>query len=277
MTGTGEGKRSGRAMHDAGQRVQSLALHDVMSGPPRHRAVTAWGPASALLALVAMALVIIALQVLVFWLATKLLGVEEFNAQIVGTGLEAPLMLISTMLTQVPLIAMVWLAANRGGLRAETLQFAQPPLGWGASILAGLGLAAVLAGLLAVMHLLVPGYSVLQDTRSFVSGLQSPLWWGTVLAIGVLAPISEELAFRGYLLTALAKSRLGIIGAGLVANVLWAAPHFQYSAAGLVTVFSGGLLLTWLVWRTGSIRAAIVAHMVANCVLLAYLASVAPA
>ena len=30
-----------------------------------------------------------------------------------------------------------------------------------------------------------------------------------MLAIGVLAPISEELAFRGFLLTALAKSRLG--------------------------------------------------------------------
>ena len=243
--------------------MQSLSFGDGLSASPRYRAITDWGPGSALLALAAMALVIIALQVVAFWLAAKLLGAEAFNAQIVGTGLEAPLMLLSTVLTQVPLIAMVWLAADRGGLRAETLQFAQPPLSWPASVLAGVALTAVLAGLLAVMHLLVPGYSLLQDTRSFVSGLQSPLWWGTVLAIGVLAPISEELAFRGFLLTALAKSRLGIVGGGLVSNLLWAAPHFQYSTAGLATVFTGGVLLTWLVWRTGSIRAAIIAHMVA--------------
>lgn len=256
---------------------QSLSLRDLMSGPARYRAVTAWGPGRALLALAAMVLVIIGLQVLSFWLAAKLLGAEAFNAQIVGTGLEAPLMLLSTLLTQVPLIVMVWLAAGRGGLRAEALQFAQPPLSWPVSILAGLMLTGVLAGLLVAFHLFVPGYSLLRDTRAFVGGLQSPLWWGTVLAIGVLAPVSEELAFRGFLLTALAKSRLGIVGGGLVSNLLWAAPHFQYSVAGLATVFSGGLLLTWLVWRTGSIRAAIVAHVVANCVLLAYLAAVAPA
>lgn len=256
---------------------QSLSLRDVVSGSPRYQAITAWDPISGLLALAAMALVIVALQVTAFWLAGKLLGAEAFNAQIVETGLEAPLMLLSTLLTQVPLIAFVWLAADRGGLRAETLQFAQPPLSWPASVLAGVALTGLLAGLLVVLHLLVPGYSLLRDTHAFVSGLQSPLWWGTVLAIGVLAPVSEELAFRGFLLTALAKSRLGIVGGGLVSNLLWVAPHFLYSPAGLVTVFSGGLLLTWLVWRTGSMRAAIVAHVVANCALLAYLAVAAPA
>ena len=71
-----------------------LSLRDVFSGTPRHQVVTAWTPGQALLALLAMALVVVALQVPTFLLASKLLGAEAFNAQIISTGLEQPLMLL---------------------------------------------------------------------------------------------------------------------------------------------------------------------------------------
>ena len=92
----------------------------------------------------------------------------------------------------------------------------------------------------------------------------------------VLAPVWEELAFRGFLQSALAKSRLGFWPAALVSNTIWTALHFGYSAAGLASVFLAGLMLFWLVWRTGSVRIAIVAHMVANAFALAFTYFFAP-
>lgn len=250
-----------------------LTLRDLVSGPARFRAVTAWGPAGAIVALVAMALVIAVLQIGSLGVAARLIGEDEYNRQIATGTLAAPIMLLSTLMTQIPLIAMLWIAADRAGLRAETLQLAQRPLGWGASLVAGGALVAALALLQVGLHAAVPGYDLTQEARSFAAGLNSPLWWGTVLAIGVLAPVSEELLARGFLLTALSNSRLGVAGGGLISNVLWTSLHFQYSWGSLLTVFCGGLALTWLVWRTGSLRAAIVAHMVVNATVLGYLAA----
>ena len=85
-----------------------------------------------------------------------------------------------------------------------------------------------------------------------------------LLAAVVLAPLWEELTFRGFLLSALAQSRLGFRGAALVTNSAWTALHWNYSAAGLTAVFTAGTVLTWLLWRTGSIRVPIAAHGIAN-------------
>lgn len=259
-----------------GAQSGSLSLGEALRGPPRFQAVTAWGPASVLLALAVMAALIIAVQVLTVKIAAHVLGAEAFNKQIVEAGLESPLMLLSAVLTQVPLTVMVWIAAGRRGLRAETLQLAKPPLSWAGCVAAGVALVAIQATLLTAFHLISPGYDLAHETRSFVSGLRSPLWWGTLLSVGVLAPICEELTVRGFLLTSLANSKLAFWAAALVSNLLWTSLHFQYSLWGMAAVFAGGVFLTWVVWRTASMRAAIVAHTIGNLSILAYLAAFAP-
>jgi membrane protease YdiL (CAAX protease family) len=91
------------------------------------------------------------------------------------------------------------------------------------------------------------------------------------LQIGVIivgAPVSEELLYRGFLLSALARTRLGFWGAALVATGLWTALH-DYSAVGVVAVFTLGLFLSWLVWRTGSLRVAMYCHALNNGLVLA--------
>jgi membrane protease YdiL (CAAX protease family) len=72
------------------------------------------------------------------------------------------------------------------------------------------------------------------------------------------------LTFRGFLLSALAKTRLGFWPAATISAALWTALHAGYSYAGLASVFAGGMALSWLMWRTGSLRAVVVAHAVAN-------------
>jgi membrane protease YdiL (CAAX protease family) len=86
-----------------------------------------------------------------------------------------------------------------------------------------------------------------------------------VLAIG--APLSEELIYRGFLLSALARTRLGFWGAALVVTAVWTALH-DYSAFGVVGVFMMGPVLSWLLWRTGSLRVTIFCHALNNALAL---------
>ena len=51
------------------------------------------------------------------------------------------------------------------------------------------------------------------DLRPFVR-LFGEQWVLALLVVGIGAPLSEELLFRGFLLSALARSRLGFAGGG---------------------------------------------------------------
>jgi membrane protease YdiL (CAAX protease family) len=86
--------------------------------------------------------------------------------------------------------------------------------------------------------------------------------------VGIGAPLSEELLFRGFLLSALAQTRLRFWGAAVVSTLAWAVLHAGYSAVGLAEVFAIGLLFSWLLWRTGSLRVPIVCHALYNCLIL---------
>jgi membrane protease YdiL (CAAX protease family) len=102
--------------------------------------------------------------------------------------------------------------------------------------------------------LLVPGgYPVMRHTNRISWVLD-----GVASTYG--APLAEELLFRGFFMSALARTSLGYIGAAVIASGAWAALHFRYPLIDIVILFSLGLLLSWLLWRTGSVRVPIVCH-----------------
>ncbi len=76
-----------------------------------------------------------------------------------------------------------------------------------------------------------------------------------------LAPIVEELAFRGLLYGWLA-GRWGPVVAWIVSSVAFAAAHAELAHAVLVLPL--GLLFGWLRWRTGSLWPSLVAHIANN-------------
>jgi membrane protease YdiL (CAAX protease family) len=84
---------------------------------------------------------------------------------------------------------------------------------------------------------------------------------GMVLVASVLAPIAEEVAFRGYLLSAL-RTRLPPGPAIAASAVLFAAMHLD--PVRFPAVLFLGLFLGWLAWRSGSIWPAVAAHAVNN-------------
>jgi membrane protease YdiL (CAAX protease family) len=242
----------------------------LFSGPARYRAITPWGPveASAMTLVAAGGPAIVAAPI-VYALAWGGFEVGEMS-------LASPTVLGLMAGTQLLSIFLIWLLAGRANMRPDVLQYRQAPLSLAGCVLAGL-LIVVLTGLLEFGLHKVVGFDPFSETKVLIEGLRSPYWLGTVVVAVVLAPLWEELAFRGFLLTALAKTRLGIVGAGLICNSVWTAMHLQYSPSGLASVFLAGALLTWIVWRTASMRAAIVAHAIVNATSLAFLAVMSPA
>lgn len=83
----------------------------------------------------------------------------------------------------------------------------------------------------------------------------------SLVVLAGLAPIVEELAFRGLLYGWLA-GRWGPGVAWFVSSVAFAAAHAELAHAVLVLPL--GLLFGWLRWRTGSLWPSLVAHIANN-------------
>lgn len=89
----------------------------------------------------------------------------------------------------------------------------------------------------------------------------------TVLAVGLAAPVGEEMLFRGFAQNAL-SARLGPRAGLVLQAALFSAPH-TYSPIGLLVVFGVGLALGWVYRTSGSLWTAIAAHATNNTLLVA--------
>lgn len=98
----------------------------------------------------------------------------------------------------------------------------------------------------------------------FASATYLPL---LVFAVVVVAPIVEEVVFRGFLLEGLRHAPvLGGGGAVVIAAFLWASIHFQYDTFYMGQVFVVGLLLGAARLRTGSLLVPVTMHSFFNAV-----------
>jgi hypothetical protein len=172
------------------------------------------------------------------------------------------------MASQLGSLALVWLAAGWTGARRVVLKDGAPAPSVAVLLAGGLVLAAATSTLeLAMVQF--TDWSPADDSVHLRAGISSRYWWATIIIAVVLAPLFEELTFRGFLLSALASTRLGFWGGAAVANVPWTLVH-AYSWQGMASVFLAGMILSWLLWRTGSIRAPIAAHAISNAAVLGY-------
>jgi len=96
----------------------------------------------------------------------------------------------------------------------------------------------------------------------------------TVILVGIVGPIAEEIFFRGYVLPGLIN-RFGIVGALIISSLIFG--FFHVDPGAIVPTFILGLALGWVYLKTGSIWPAVFAHGLHNtfAVLLAKYADVA--
>jgi membrane protease YdiL (CAAX protease family) len=186
------------------------------------------------------------------------------------TGWEAALMsplplAVGLLAGQIPLILLTWGAAGfYSSDRSEMLALRPPRGGWKVAFLALIPLFVITGAWTALVAAWKPEI-VVGDLRLIGDLIQNqPVL--ALLAIGIGAPLSEELLFRGFLFSGLAKSRLGLWGAAGITSALWTAIH-GYSLFGLIEVLAIGLYFSWLLVRTGSVWVTIFCHAVYNTVI----------
>jgi membrane protease YdiL (CAAX protease family) len=88
--------------------------------------------------------------------------------------------------------------------------------------------------------------------------------WLLLLAFCVAAPVSEEFFARGFLYRGWSESALGPAGAVVLSSLVWTALHLQYDWFFLGEVFSIGLLLGYLRYRSQSLWLTILLHGLNN-------------
>ena len=87
------------------------------------------------------------------------------------------------------------------------------------------------------------------------------LFW---LSLTVIAPVSEEIAFRGFIFRGWMSTRLGITGAIVLSSLLFAAIHGPNHLPVFISLFVGGMLLATVRWLSGSIVPTILMHATWN-------------
>ena len=90
--------------------------------------------------------------------------------------------------------------------------------------------------------------------------------WG-YLTVGILAPLAEEVVFRGAILKSLLATRMTPMAAVTFSAVFFALVHVN--PAQMPHAFIAGLLLGWMYFRTGSILPGMCVHWVNNSVAYA--------
>ena len=88
--------------------------------------------------------------------------------------------------------------------------------------------------------------------------------WLLVIAFCVAAPVTEEFFARGFLYRGWSESFLKVPGAILLSSLVWTALHLQYDWFFFGEVFSIGLLLGWLRYRSNSTWLTVIVHGVNN-------------
>jgi membrane protease YdiL (CAAX protease family) len=82
------------------------------------------------------------------------------------------------------------------------------------------------------------------------------------LTMVTIAPLAEEIAFRGLLYTALCKRGISEIAAVLISAIAFAAFHFEPTRLPLL--FAIGVVLGEVRRRTGSTAASVITHVLNN-------------
>ena len=81
-----------------------------------------------------------------------------------------------------------------------------------------------------------------------------------------MAPLSEELFFRGFMFSGLRRS-IPLWPAALVSALVWGALHLGGGNIGVVVQLSiFGVILAWLYERSGTLWAPIIAHTINNSI-----------
>lgn len=158
---------------------------------------------------------------------------------------------------------LIWLVRKRGAGKAG-LGLRQARDSW---YLAAFGLyflqIVLIIAVFSVVNVLLPAVDTEEQQTVFEFGRSGWGYWLAAASAVVVAPVIEELLFRGVLFAGLAK-RWPVWLAAVVSSLAFAVLHGQVNV-GIYT-FILGFLLSWLYVRSGSLYPGILVHFINNLV-----------
>src|SRR5215472_18182987 len=107
---------------------------------------------------------------------------------------------------------------------------------------------------------LVPPFQLQIHRSAQAEGALLSLW----LALIVVAPVSEELLFRGFLFRGFVRDPRDALPGILAIALIWSVLHIQYDWFGASVVFVIGMLLGYVRLYSGSTTLVILLHMLLN-------------
>ncbi len=113
-----------------------------------------------------------------------------------------------------------------------------------------------------VLHWIKPIPQIYLD---FINQLFGQNFWGVLFTIGVVAPVVEELIFRGVILEGLLiryNAKTAVVISSIFFGIIHILPHAVVNATLL------GFFFAWLKFQTGSLRLCIIAHALYNSIPL---------
>jgi membrane protease YdiL (CAAX protease family) len=240
-------------------------MNDAAIAPPAGRVWKFWG---SLLWGVAIFVAMSAAQIATAIAILKLRSPAFSFSDLAGLSSDGVAVALTVIATAPAALAVVWLAIRLARANFAEYLALQPfvsgdlLLGLGFLVICALGvdLIARLAG-----HVIVPAF-VFDTLRSASAAHALPLF---LAAVGLVAPLSEELTVRGFLYCGFATSRLGPAGAILLTSALWASIHVQYDWFFIGEVFALGVILGWMRYRSGSTWLTVILHGAYNLIAVA--------
>ena len=159
------------------------------------------------------------------------------------------------------LLLLAVIKLKRGSVIGEYLALTRPRP---SALLMWLGILTVFIALSDALTYVL-GRPVVPEFMAEIGATTRPIWlmW---LAVVVVAPIAEEVFFRGFLFKGLSSGPIGPIGAIVATAILWALMHPQYDVYGIVTIFFQGLLQGAARMKTRSLAVPVAMHVEANLV-----------
>lgn len=129
------------------------------------------------------------------------------------------------------------------------------------------GFVAVLSGVFVLISWLAPIINLSEPQKTgFEFGKHGHGLIFSFIVTVMIAPVIEEVYFRGFLLPAITKTT-GIVLGAMLTSIIFGVLHFQANV--IIYTFILGLFLSFLYYKLGSIIPGIGLHMVNN--LIAFL------